>query len=94
MVTFTLLSKELKNKCVPPYVGEHKYYNLLFLTFFMGKRLENLPLMGQVIADEVAYLGISVRALCATAHISKKSYYNLLKGNDNPLRYTAGSCAV
>ena len=60
----------------------------------MGKRLQNLPLVGQVIADEVANLGISVRALCATAHISKKSYYNLLKGNGNPLRYTANSCAA
>ena len=50
----------------------------------MGKRLENLPLVGKVIADEVANLGISVRALCATAHISKKSYYNLLKGNSIP----------
>ena len=50
----------------------------------MGKRLENLPLVGQVIADEVATLGISVRALCATVHISKKSYYNLLKGNSIP----------
>jgi len=94
MVTFTLLSKALKNKCVTPHVGEHEGYELRYLTFFMGKRLQNLPLVGQVIADEVANLGISVRALCATAHISKKSYYNLLKGNGNPLRYTTGSCAV
>ena len=60
----------------------------------MGKRLENLPLVGQVIADEVVTLGISVRALCTIAHISKKTYYSLLKGNDIPLRYTADSCAA
>ena len=46
----------------------------------MGKRLENLPLVGKVIADEVTYLGISVRDLCAMAHISKDSYYTLIKG--------------
>ena len=46
----------------------------------MGKRLKNLPPLGQVIADEVAYLGISVRDLCAMAHISKDSYYALIKG--------------
>ena len=80
MVTFTLLSKPLKNKCVPPHVEEHKYDNLHFLTLFMGKRLKNLPPLGQVIADEVAYLGISVRDLCAMAHISKDSYYTLIKG--------------
>ena len=46
----------------------------------MGKRLNNLPPLGQVIADEVAYLGISVRDLCAMTHISKDSYYTLIKG--------------
>ena len=46
----------------------------------MGKRLKNLPPLGQVIADEVATLGISVRDLCAMAHISKDSYYALKKG--------------
>ena len=80
MVTFTLLRKPLKNKCVPPHVEEHKDDNLHFLTLFMGKRLNNLPPLGQVIADEVAYLGISVRDLCAMAHISKDSYYTLIKG--------------
>ena len=59
---------------------EHKDENLHFLTLFMGKRLNNLPPLGQVIADEVAYLGISVRDLCAMAHISKDSYYTLIKG--------------
>ena len=59
---------------------EHKDDNLYFLTFFMGRRLQNLPLVGQVIADEVACLGISVRDLCAMAHISKDSYYTLIKG--------------
>ena len=59
---------------------EHKDDNLQFLTLFMGKRLKNLPPLGQVIADEVAYLGISVRDLCAMAHISKDSYYTLIKG--------------
>ena len=60
----------------------------------MGKRLQNLPPLGQVIADEVAYLGISVRDLCAMAHISKTSYYRLLKANNTPSRYTSDSCAV
>ena len=46
----------------------------------MGKRLNNLPPLGNVIADEVKALGISVRNLCATAHISKDSYYTLIKG--------------
>ena len=46
----------------------------------MGKRLNNLPPLGQVIADEVTCLGISVRNLCAMAHISKDSYYALIKG--------------
>ena len=46
----------------------------------MGKRLKNLPPLGQVIADEVKALGISVRDLCAMAHISKDSYYTLIKG--------------
>ena len=59
---------------------EHKDDNLQFLTLFMGKRLNNLPPLGQVIADEVAYLGISVRNLCAMAHFSKDSYYALIKG--------------
>ena len=80
MVTFTLLRKSLKNKCVPPHVEEHKDDNLHFLTLFMGKRLKDLPPLGQVIADEVTYLGISVRDLCAMAHISKDSYYTLIKG--------------
>ena len=31
----------------------------------MGKRPENLPPLGQVIADEVTCLGISVSDLCA-----------------------------
>ena len=80
MVTFTLLRKPLKNKCVPPHVEEHKDDNLHFLTLFMGKRLNNLPPLGNVIADEVKALGISVRNLCAMAHISKDSYYTLIKG--------------
>ena len=60
----------------------------------MGKRLQNLPPLGQVIADEVATLGISVRDLCAMAHISKTSYYRLLKANNTPSKYTSDSCAV
>ena len=39
---------------------------------------------GDVIADEVVCLGISVRNLCAMAHISKTTYYELLKGNTTP----------
>ena len=35
---------------------------------------------GDVIADEVKALGISVRDLCAMVHISKDSYYALIKG--------------
>lgn len=46
----------------------------------MGKRLNNLPPVGRVIADEVTCLGISVRNLCAMAHFSKDSYYALIKG--------------
>ena len=60
----------------------------------MGKRLKNLPPLGQVIADEVKALGISVRDLCAMAHISKTSYYRLLKANNTPSRYTSDSCAA
>ena len=60
---------------------EHKDDNLHFLTLFMGKRLNNLPPLGNVIADEVKALGISVRNLCAMAHISKDSYYTLIKGD-------------
>ena len=52
----------------------------LIITIIMGKRPENLPPLGQVIADEVKALGISVRDLCAMAHISKDSYYTLIKG--------------
>ena len=59
---------------------EHKDDNLQFLTLFMGKLLKNLPPLGNVIADEVTALGISVRNLCAMAHISKDSYYTLIKG--------------
>ena len=50
----------------------------------MGKRLKNLSPLGRVIADEVVCLGISVRNLCAMAHISKTTYYELLKGNPIP----------
>ena len=50
----------------------------------MGKRLKNLSPLGRVIADEVVCLGISVRNLCAMAHISKTTYYELLKGNAIP----------
>ncbi len=50
----------------------------------MGKRLKNLSPLGRVIADEVVYLGIRVRNLCAMAHISKTTYYELLKGNATP----------
>ena len=46
----------------------------------MGKRLQQLPPVGRVIADEVKTLGIKVKDLCAMAHISKDSYYALLKG--------------
>lgn len=50
----------------------------------MGKRLKNLSPLGRVIADEVVCLGIRVRNLCAMAHISKTTYYELLKGNAIP----------
>ena len=30
---------------------------------------------------------------CREAHISRVTYYSLLKGNDIPSRYTADSCA-
>ena len=46
----------------------------------MGRRLQNLPPVGRVIADEVKTLGIKVKDLCAMAHISKDSYYALIKG--------------
>ena len=60
----------------------------------MGKRLQHLPPMGSVIADEVKALGIKVKDLCAMAHISKASYYALIKGGLLTLRYTADSCAA
>ena len=37
----------------------------------MGKRLNNLPPLGQVIADEVTCLGISVRNLCANGTLQQ-----------------------
>ena len=39
-------------------------------------------------------LGIRVVDFCREAHISRVTYYELLKGNDTPLRYTANSCAA
>ena len=46
----------------------------------MGKRLQQLPPVGNVIADEVKALGIKVKDLCAIAHISGVTYYKLLFG--------------
>ena len=60
----------------------------------MGKRLQQLPPVGSVIADEVKALGIKVKDLCAMAHISRTSYYALIKGALLTSKYTADSCAA
>ena len=60
----------------------------------MGKRLTNLSPMGEVIASELATLQVTVVDFCREAHISRVTYYELLKGNATPSRYTADSCAA
>ena len=60
----------------------------------MGKRLTNLSPVGKLIASELTMLQVAVVDFCREAHISRVTYYELLKGNDTPLRYTADSCAA
>ena len=50
----------------------------------MGKRLTNLSPMGEVIASELATLQVTVVDFCREAHISRVTYYELLKGNTTP----------
>ena len=58
----------------------------------MPKRMQTLSPIGEVITAERKALGIRVVDFCREAHISRVTYYSLLKGNNTPLRYTAGSC--
>ena len=60
----------------------------------MGKRLTNLSPVGEVIASELAALKVTVVDFCHEAHISRVTYYELLKGNNTPLKYIADSCAA
>ena len=46
----------------------------------MGKRLENLSPLGDLVVTEVAKCGFTVEDFCAVAHISKTTYYKLLFG--------------
>ena len=50
------------------------------LTFFMGKRTESLSPLGKLVAAEVSRCGLTVKDLCAIAHISGVTYYKLLFG--------------
>ena len=56
--------------------------------------MQTLSPIGEVITAERKALGIRVVDFCREAHISRVTYYSLLKGNDIPLRYTADSCAA
>ena len=60
----------------------------------MPKREQTLSPIGEVIVAERKALGIRVVDFCHEAHISRVTYYELLKGNNTPSRYTADSCAV
>ena len=60
----------------------------------MGKRLTDLSPVGEVIASELATLQVTIVDFCREAHISRVTYYELLKGNNTPSRYTADSCAA
>ena len=60
----------------------------------MQKRMQTLSPIGEVITAERKALGIRVVDFCREAHISRVTYYELLKGNTIPRRYTSGSCAV
>ena len=60
----------------------------------MGNRLTNLSPVGEVIASELATLQVTIVDFCREAHISRVTYYSLLKGNNIPSRYTADSCAA
>ena len=60
----------------------------------MPKRMQTLSPIGEVITAERKALGIRVVDFCREAHISRVTYYELLKGNNTPSRYTAGSCAA
>ena len=46
----------------------------------MGKRLENLSPLGDLVVTEVAKYGFTVETFCSIAHISKATYYKLLFG--------------
>ena len=60
----------------------------------MQKRMQTLSPIGEVITAERIALGIRVVDFCREAHISRVTYYELLKGNATPSRYTADSCAA
>ena len=60
----------------------------------MQKRMQTLSPIGEVITAERKALGIRVVDFCREAHISRVTYYSLLKGNNTPSRYTADSCAA
>ena len=50
----------------------------------MGKRLTDLSPVGEVIASELATLQVTIVDFCREAHISRVTYYSLLKGNTIP----------
>ncbi|MBR5148488.1 MAG: hypothetical protein IKV15_04760 [Bacteroidaceae bacterium] len=46
----------------------------------MGKRNEDLSPLGELVANEVEKCGLTVKSLCAIAHIGGTTYYKLLFG--------------
>ena len=50
----------------------------------MQKRMQTLSPIGEVIVAERKALGIRVVDFCREAHISRVTYYELLKGNTIP----------
>jgi hypothetical protein len=50
----------------------------------MGKRLTDLSPAGKLIASELTILQVTVVDFCREAHISRVTYYELLKGNATP----------
>ena len=52
--------------------------------YIMQKRMQTLSPIGEVITAERKALGIRVVDFCREAHISRVTYYELLKGNTTP----------
>ena len=46
----------------------------------MGKQREKLSPLGELVSAEVKHCGLTVKDLCAIAHIGGVTYYKLLFG--------------